>query len=296
MAEVAYYSEDVQEMFDMDGIEQPFEMEDDYGFYEDLDTDDEDETVGVVPLPSDDEESALSIPVCGSRIEDENAESLRTSPPILTPFMVDAIAEDGLPWSMQETQWDRLFSSSRDGASFGTFMRRVRGHGQTIIVAKTSEGKVVGGYATNVWSGRKQPAGSQEDSHAFLFMVEPPAAKTKRPTTPVAHTFIPGLEELSSSPTSALDFDFHQLSVSSPKPRGDKPHVEFFKPSQKQHANAGFKQACQLGNKLISMSDGNGDLNLVIENSFSRGGVSRSGEAREDFTIVEFEVYGFSED
>lgn len=272
----------------MDGIDQPFEMEDDYGFYEDLDADDE--TVGVVPLS--DEESALSIPVCGSRIEDENSDSLLTSPPILTAQMVDAIAEDGLPWSMQETQWDRIFSSSRDGSSFGTFMRSVRGHGQTVIVAKTSDGKIVGGYATNVWSGRKQPAGSQDDSHAFLFMVEPPASKTSEPATPVAHTFIPGLGELSSSPTSAFDFDFHQLSVSSPKHRNDKPQVEFFKPSQ---ANAGFKQACQLGKKLVSMSNENGDLNLVIENSFSNGGVSHSGE-KEDFAIVEFEVYGFSED
>lgn len=290
----AFYSSYHQEM---DGIgihdEQPFEMEDDYGFYEDLDSDDD--TVALAPLPSD-EDSALSIPICGTRIEDENPESLVTSPPILTPFMVDAIAEEGLPWSMQDTQWDRLFASSRDGTSFGTFMRRVRGRGQTIIVAKTSDGKIVGGYATDVWSGRKQPACSQDEaSHSFLFVVDAPAAKAKQAVTPTeAHTFIPGLEEFGTSPTSAFDFDFHQLSLSPHKHRDEKPHVEIFKPSQKQQTNAGLKQACQIGNKHISMTDGNG-LSLVIENSFSRGNTC-TREDREEFTIVEFEVYGFSED
>lgn len=280
-------------MFEMDGIEQPFEMEDDYGFYEDLDADDDTVSADQLPLPSD-EMSALSIPVCGSRIEDPNPDSLHSSPPILTPFMVDAIAEDGLPWSMQETQFERIFSSSRDGASFGTFMRSVRGHGQTLIVAKTSDGKIIGGFATDVWSGRKQSDSSQDEaSHAFLFMVEPPAAKNtqQQPASPTAHSFLPGLEAFGTSPTSALDFDFHQLMVSAPKARYEKPHVEFFKP-----ANAGLKQACQLGKKFVSMSDESGDLSLVIENSFSSGGVARAGNDREEFAVVEFEVYGFSED
>merc|ERR1712194_409105 len=75
--------------------------------------------------------------------------------------------------------WERLFASSRDGQSFGTFMRRVRGHSQTIVVAKTSDGRIVGGYATDVWSGRKQPSRTEDDaSHAFLFVVEQPDIKT----------------------------------------------------------------------------------------------------------------------
>jgi hypothetical protein len=282
-------------------------MEDDYGFYEDLDSDDDDDIHNssiVHPLFSDDDESsddALSIPVCGTRIDDENAESLVTSPPILTPFMVDAIAEEGLPWSMQDTQWDRLFASSRDGTSFGTFMRRVRGQKQTIIVAKTSDGKIVGGYATDVWSGRKQASSESEGeqaNHSFLFVVEPPTTnKATRAVTPTSagHTFIPGLEEFGTSPTSAFDFDnFHETK---PRQRGEvKPHVEIFKSSQKQH----LANAAKLSNKVISMSDGSGNLSLVIENSFSRGNACTSGTRedrdREEFTIVEFEVYGFSED
>jgi len=287
----AYYSTEHHDLFEMDGIDihdQPFEMDDDYGEFIDLDSDDE--AVAFEPLPSDDGSGALSISVCSSRIEDTNPDSLVTSPPILTSSMVDAIVEEGMPWSMQDVQWDRLFASTRDGTSFGTFMRRVRGHDQTIIVAKTSDGRIVGGYATDVWSGRKRPTGAEDQaSNAFLFMVDQPAAKTKQPVTETGHTFIPGLGELGTSPTSIFDFDLHQPSVP------EKPQVEIFKPSHSQHTNAGLKQACQIGNKFISMSDGDGNLSLVIESSFTRG-VARTREDSEEFTVVEFEVYGFLED
>jgi len=292
--ETFYSTAHEEAAFQMDDELCAFEMEDDYGFYEDLDSDEEcDTTVGggmVTPL-TEEEESVVSIPVCSTRIEDQDIESLSTSPPILTPFMVDAIAEEGLPWSMQDTQWDRLFASSRDGPSFGTFLRRVRGQEQTVIVAKTSDGKIVGGYATDVWSGRKQ---GSPDGHSFLFSVEPPSKQGAKPravppTGGHHHTFIPGLEEFGTSPTSAFDFDLHAMS-SSPSPhKQHQPHVEIFK--TKHLANA-----AKLSNKLISMCDESGNLSLVIENSFSCGNTYTRENDREEFTIVEFEVYGFSED
>eukprot|EP00585_Thalassiosira_rotula_P015987 CAMPEP_0196164484 /NCGR_PEP_ID=MMETSP0911-20130528/684_1 /TAXON_ID=49265 /ORGANISM="Thalassiosira rotula, Strain GSO102" /LENGTH=294 /DNA_ID=CAMNT_0041429719 /DNA_START=148 /DNA_END=1032 /DNA_ORIENTATION=+ len=291
----ACYSRNHDGLFEVDGIDihdQLFEMDDDYGEFVDLDSEDEAVALDldIEPLSSDEDSGTPSISICGSRIEDENLDSLLTSPPILTSFMVDAIVEEGLPWSMQDTQWDRLFASTRDGTSFGTFMRRVRGHGQTIIVAKMSDGRIVGGYATDVWSGRKQPTGSEDQaSNAFLFMIDQPAAKTKRPATPAGNTFIPILGELGTSPASIFDFGFHQPFVT------EKPQVEIFKPSRSQHTHAGLKQACQIGRKFISMSDGDGDLSLVIDSSFSHG-VARTREDREEFTVVEFEVYGFSED
>ena len=44
------------------------------------------------------------------------------------------------------------------------------------------------------------------------------------------------------------------------------------------------------------MTDINSDLSLVIENSFSRGMTRTQANRDEEFTIVSFEVYGFSED
>jgi len=288
----------------MDCEEQPmFDMEDDYGFYEDIDISDRSAVVAAHTYPTptlsgllddvDDNTAPLSI-TCGSRIEDDNEDSLISSPPILSPFMVDMIVEDGLPWALQENQWSRLYNSSRDGESFSTFMRSVRGHGQTIIVAKTSVGRIIGGYATNVWSGRKQQseAGSQgETNHSFLFAIEPPSAKTKhQPPISTNTSFIPGLGALGTSPTSALDFDFGQLSLSKhDNNKKKKPHVNIFKPSQK------FKQVCQISNKMISMVNDDNNLSLSIENSFSRGVSCTRDDRQEEFTIVEFEVYSLED-
>ena len=209
--------------------------------------------------------------------------------------MVDMIVEDGLPWSVQDTQWNRRFVSSRDGESFSTFMRSVRGHDQTIIVAKTSDGRIFGGYATNVWSGRKQSEASSQGSetnHSFLFAIEPPSNKTKHlPPISTNTSFIPGLGDLGTSPTSALDFDFGHLSLSKyhDNNKKKKPHVNIFKPSQK------FKQACQISNKMISMVDDDTNLSLSIENSFSRGVSCTRDDRQEEFTIVEFEVYSLED-
>ena len=305
----------------MDGIEN------DYGFYEDLDMDDD--TIAVlVPRPSnDDQEGAFAFPIpfcCCSVTTSDPADGPLAHPPILTRPIVEAIIEEGLPWSMQDYRCDRLYSSSRDGASFGTFMRRVRGRDRTVVVATTSGGRVVGGYATDAWSGRRGRGGARvaapdnEDGGndgAFLFVVDPPsssaAAAVSEPSSTAAaaaHTFIPGLEALGTSPTSAVQFDLHRRGSSpseSPRQRRrdrdemtkkkkeeekEKPRVEIFKPSRK----SSLRQACQVGSEFISMSDGEG-LSLVIENSFSCG-ASRIREDLDEFTIVEFEVYGFTEE
>lgn len=294
----ASYSSAGHEVFEMDGFfeQLPFEMSDDYGFFEDIDAENDSAALVPSPLPPSDEDRVATLSVCGTRIKDEGSGSLVAAPPIISQCLAGIIADEGLPWAMQDAQWERLFASSRDGRSFGTFMRRVRGHDQTVIVAKTSDGRIVGGYATGVWSGRKQLAETQDEaSHAFLFVVEQPIIKTHA-MLEVSNTYLPGLGELGTSPTSALDFDFHQMTMAATKHLDGRPNVDIFKPPQKQHTSAGgLKQACQIGNRLISMTDGNGDLSLVIESSFSRGVVCM-GETREEFTVLEFEVYGFSED
>lgn len=293
----------VDHTFDMEGLHDalPFDMEDDYGFYDDLEDDtyrcesseDEDDTHHVAIKPSD-------------RIEDEQDESLSSSPPILSPSIVESLAEDGLPWSMQDMKWSRLYASSRDGACFGTFLRKVRGK-QTIIVAKTSDGKIVGAFATDPWSGRK--AGDVNAHHGFLFSVSSTsssAANTggvnKKKMSPLAQpsssqssfgAYIPGLGEFGTSPTSAFDFNFAtQLSASSKRNQSEQQQqqkVDIFKPQP----GSGFKQTCQLGNKFISLCDG--VKSLSIENSFTRGRTTTGASATEQFDVVEFEVYGFTE-
>eukprot|EP00984_Skeletonema_dohrnii_P019194 scaffold9118_cov139-Skeletonema_dohrnii-CCMP3373.AAC.3 len=296
----------------------------DFGFYQDLD--DDDGVVDSLTLSSSSSSNLFSAPPTPATtslssphrtIDDPQPFTLTTSPPILSPTIIDTLAEDGgLPWSMQDVNWVRLFNSERDGTSFGQFMRSVRNVEHTVIVAKTKSGMIVGGYVADVWSGRKRV---EMNHNAFLFVVQPPAAEaamtddgnSNAGVSPLQQQqqfrvkrFIPGLEDIASSPTGVLEFNFDTLSLSSSDKNNDKEQVHIFKPSPRQ---ASLKQVCQLGNKLISLGDDTTDLLhdqmknfMTIENSFSKGQVtmtsSDSGCITEEFDVVNFEVYCLSDD
>ncbi|KAL3761207.1 hypothetical protein ACHAWU_000302 [Discostella pseudostelligera] len=347
----------------------PFEMleddsDDDYGFFLDADNaynydDDDDDS-------TDNDNSSEFVTYCpsheliyASRIIDiANPHSLHSHPPILSPSMVDTIVEHGLPWSMQDSRWNRLFAASRDdvddgSSSFVTFMRRVRDQDQTIIVAKTSTGRIVGGYATNVWSGRRRTKQQQNSNHHdFLFVVESSTTTTSTKSK-LLHTGMTFMHEdhqqllLGKSPTStASHFDISSSSNSSPTSSTkhhrrcnnnnstNKPWIEIFKQDHNHHkydnivatttstgssssSSSSWKQVCHMGRTLLSMSSDTtsccGTLSLVIHHSFSRGEISLgsggSGGAStreesvsggdcsmEEFDIVEFEVYGFTDE
>merc|ERR1719237_1210658 len=98
---------------------QPFEMDEDYGFYEELEYQAEQSS-------SNDECYMAQV-----LVDDGDAASLLSSPPIISSKEVACISEY-LPWSLGDCRWNRLFATSRDGSSFSTFMRHVRSHGQTV--------------------------------------------------------------------------------------------------------------------------------------------------------------------
>lgn len=222
----------------------------------------------------------LAISFCGSHDDDLD---IFVHPPILTPIAVEAITED-LPWSMQDLRWDRLFSS-RDGTSFLQFMRCVRGRDNTLFVAKTSCGKIVGGFATGLWSGHKtQDCDREDDKKEFLFVVEPMTPKAPKSQV-VANTFIPGLDFHGRSPTSAANLFSFQRGRNNEK----IPHrVNIFKSARR------MKQTCRIGGKCISMSEDDGSLSLELNNSF-KSGTWRINGNEETFIVLEFEVYGFTE-
>ncbi|KAK1741333.1 hypothetical protein QTG54_007811 [Skeletonema marinoi] len=299
----------------------------DFGFYQDLDDDDNvDSTLSSSSssnLFSASPTPATTTASCSPHrtIDDPQPSTLASSPPILSPTIMDTLAEDGgLPWSMQDMNWVRLFNLERDGTSFGQFMRSVRNVEHTVIVAKTESGMIVGGYVADVWSGRKSRVGEEMNHNAFLFVVQPPAAPAmtdddNKEVSPSQQQqqfrvkrFIPGLEDIASSPTGVLEFNFDTLSLhsSSDKIVDKEQVVHIFKPSPRQ---ASLKQVCQLGNKLISLGDDDTDLLhddhhmknfMTIENSFSKGQVtmtsSDGGCITEEFDVVNFEVYCLSDD
>lgn len=277
-------------IFEIDGLLQSVNFDDDYGFYEDLDSVEDNYPRSAA--------SEIDDNACQpfDRIVDQQ-EALDVSPPILNSYMVEQIVDEGLPWSMQDMKWDRIFSSTRDGPSFGAFMRKVRGREKTIVVAKAPDGTIVGGYATEPWSGKKKSSESDSNSnhHGFIFSIKPSEKNTASPLTQrsssrAVASFIPGLK--GNSPTSSLDFDLaSKLSMMPDAIESDGNHVDIIRQSN----GTDFKQVCQLSNKLIAMGDGQ-EASFSFEGSFSRVSASISSASCDEFEIVQFEVYGFSEE
>lgn len=222
----------------------------------------------------------LAISFCGS---DDDDLDIFAHPPILTPIAFEAITEEGLPLSMQDSRWDRIFSSC-DGTSFLQFMRCVRGRDNTLFVAKTSCGKIVGGFATGLWSGHRTQHFPDDnvDKEEFLFVVEPMTPKAPKSQV-VASTFIPGLDFHGRTPT-ANHFSFQRGRNNEKIPH----RVNIFKSARR------MKQTCRIGGKCISMSKDDGSLSLELNNSF-KSGTWRIDGNEEKFNVLEFEVYGFTE-
>ena len=249
-----------------------FDMDHDYGFFE---MDDLEDFTGAPRESSVDEE------------DDRHASDEPTQ--ILTPSILEQL-------SLDSYKWECLFSTTVDGPSFGTFMRNVRGHTRTIVVAKAEDGQIFGAYANDAWSGRGRVA-ARDGSDSFLFEV-PSASVQKGQMSPLAQpsshvslgSFIPWMDKnlIGTSPTSALDFDNAVLS-SSPK-TSTAASIDIIKSSS---VTSGFKQVCQLGNRFIGMSDG--EVSFSVEKAFTRVSASNTKD-RKEFDVVEFEVYGMTED
>lgn len=257
------------------------QQEDDYGFFVD---DCPDDRTPCSPLLF----SEIKEEIIDHIIEDDVSSVIADSP-ILRPMMVRQIVEEGLPYSLRGMRWNRLFRLSRDGASFGQFMRKVRGQSNTVIVARTSHGNIIGGFATEPWSGRRKAGAPCErfaGHRAFLFSSNQ-RYEQKGCTHIQKSSFIPGFEPFGRSPTSTM-LDIPASGLLSTN--GSAGHVAIRKPSHLTN----FKHVCQIGNKYIAM--GIGDMTsfgLCISNSFSRGSTSLLLEDDYDFEIAEFEVFGF---
>jgi hypothetical protein len=73
-------------------------------------------------------------------------------------------------------QWRRLFSVASDGSSFRHLVSRISGKGPTLLVLRTGDGSVIGGYADSSWSlSRKTGSGHPSffgGEGCFLFSLQ----------------------------------------------------------------------------------------------------------------------------
>ena len=77
------------------------------------------------------------------------------APTILHSCHMTALIESGaLPQSLNYCKWKRLYSLARDGDSFEQFLRLVKGHDRTVLVVRTTHGRLFGGYADTRWEAK----------------------------------------------------------------------------------------------------------------------------------------------
>ncbi|KAI2510152.1 hypothetical protein MHU86_4184 [Fragilaria crotonensis] len=98
---------------------------------------------------------------------------LSSCPRLLTPIMLQQLM-DHLPPTVQTMTWRRLFSLGRDGDSFLIMLDRCHSYSNTVIVMETSDGHVLGGYASAPWDKQIGTIRSFYGSgQSFLFATHP---------------------------------------------------------------------------------------------------------------------------
>lgn len=96
-------------------------------------------------------------------------------PFILTPDQMRTIALNGLPASIAFAKWKRLYCLQRDGDSFTTsFLRKVKGVERTLLVIKTTNDEVMGGYSNSPWESQGGSVGAAfyGSCQASLFKID----------------------------------------------------------------------------------------------------------------------------
>lgn len=92
------------------------------------------------------------------------------NPFILNQNMIQQIAVNGLPSPINYfSKWRRVYSLSRDGDSFNTFLRLCKNENRTIVVVQCTKGTIFGGFVDSRWNPNDGFYGSAQ---AFLFKLE----------------------------------------------------------------------------------------------------------------------------
>jgi len=125
-------------------------------------------------------ESSDSYEVSGSEEEDEliiaSDDEIENCPSILSEEQMRYIQKKGLPPTLSLMTWNRMYSLQRDGDCFQTMFKKVSRHQHSMIIIKTADGDILGGYADTPWA--KQRSGVSRGSffgggRAFLFATNP---------------------------------------------------------------------------------------------------------------------------
>jgi len=125
-------------------------------------------------------ESSDSEEVSGSEEEDELIiaadDEIETCPSILSDEQMKYIQKKGLPPTLSLMTWNRMYSLHRDGDCFQTMFKKVSRHQHSMIIIKTADGDILGGYADTPWGSRRSGVSRRSffgGGQGFLFATNP---------------------------------------------------------------------------------------------------------------------------
>ena len=197
-------------------------------------------------------------------------------PNILSIDQMNEINRRGLPASVQLMTWKRAYSLRRDGDYFGTMFDKCCFFKHTLIVIKTIEGDIIGGYADTPWVEQKKSSSFQRShsmtffgsGHTFLFATSPDLTDEER------------TKELKARSTSRDKMYFYHWS-----------------------GENDYNQIIDTERGLLGMGGGGGEFGFFIQRDFTVGSTGRSETflnpplVKSDggnFKILDLEVYGFA--
>jgi TLD len=103
---------------------------------------------------------------------------------VLSSDLAQQVAERVLPVHLADYTWIRVYSLSRDGDSFVTFLKAVENLEYTLLVLRTQKGSVVGAFADSSWTNAaKGPAAFRGGPKTCLFRVSADNSVTRPPST-----------------------------------------------------------------------------------------------------------------
>jgi len=204
----------------------------------------------------------------------DNDPDMELYPPVLSIDQMKEINRRALPPSVRLMTWKRAYSLKRDGDYFGTFYDKCSYYKHTLIVIKTTDGDLLGGYADTPWGEKTRPAGT-------------------------------GLRRSSSFFGSGKAFLFATSPDCSEEEKQEKDYDR--RPSDSMHfymwtGENEYSQICDVEKGSMGMGGG-GSFGWFVQDDFTVGSSGRCYTFRNppltkgndgSFYIVDVEVYGFS--
>mmetsp|Transcript_28285 Transcript_28285/g.32529 ORF Transcript_28285/g.32529 Transcript_28285/m.32529 type:complete len:548 (-) Transcript_28285:128-1771(-) len=211
----------------------------------------------------------------------ESLSIMEDSPHLLSESAMEYLNNFGFPVCIKMRQWNRIYCLRRDGDCFQTMQRCVQNYMYTLLVVKTYQGSVFGGFADRRWN-IKACVGNRfyGSGEAFLFRVKKKEHKDTSNVLPKSQ--------------GCLNTD----AIIAPKVGDDNESVLIYKWT----GDNNFCQMFDADQGIVAMGGGgsDGSFGLCLEDSFFRGTTGKCATFgnepladEKEFKILDFEVFGF---